>query len=175
MVHKLKGWLFTVNLTFLLIFHLFLIILGVLALTAGFGWLAVRLEWIRLDRILTPHAVLVVVFSASILIGVSMVVTIQKVILAPVRAMVTAMERLGEGDFTVRMSCQGWMRPLELHSYTAAFNAAARELGNTQLLRKDFINNFSHEFKTPITSLGGFADLLLEDPDLPPPRRGRNT
>ena len=36
-----------------------------------------------------------------------------------------------------------------------------------EMLRKDFVRNFSHEFKTPITSLGGFADLLLEDEDMP--------
>lgn len=36
----------------------------------------------------------------------------------------------------------------------------AQELENTELLRSDFINNFSHEFKTPIVSLRGFAKLL---------------
>ena len=40
-------------------------------------------------------------------------------------------------------------------------------LGGTEILRKDFINNFSHEFKTPIVSISGFADLLLEE-QLPP-------
>ena len=41
----------------------------------------------------------------------------------------------------------------------------AQELENTELLRSDFINNFSHEFKTPIVSLRGFAKLL-KNPDL---------
>ena len=36
----------------------------------------------------------------------------------------------------------------------------ATELENTSLLRADFINNFSHEFKTPIVSIAGFAKLL---------------
>lgn len=36
----------------------------------------------------------------------------------------------------------------------------AEELENTQMLRSDFINNFSHEFKTPIVSIAGFAKLL---------------
>ena len=34
------------------------------------------------------------------------------------------------------------------------------ELQNTEMLRSDFVNNFSHEFKTPIVSLRGFARLL---------------
>ena len=37
-----------------------------------------------------------------------------------------------------------------------------RQLENTELLRSDFINNFSHEFKTPITAVSGFAELLQE-------------
>ena len=36
----------------------------------------------------------------------------------------------------------------------------AEDLENTEMLRSDFINNFSHEFKTPIVSISGFAKLL---------------
>lgn len=42
------------------------------------------------------------------------------------------------------------------------FNKMTRELKTVQILRDDFINSFSHEFKTPITSIQGFASLLLE-------------
>ena len=42
----------------------------------------------------------------------------------------------------------------------------AEELQNTEMLRSDFINNFSHEFKTPIVSIAGFAGLLAHA-DLP--------
>ena len=38
----------------------------------------------------------------------------------------------------------------------------AQELQGVQTLRSDFINNFSHEFKTPITAVKGFAELLLD-------------
>jgi len=43
------------------------------------------------------------------------------------------------------------------------FNKMGNELENVQSLKSDFINNYSHEFKTPITSINGFADLLLEE------------
>ena len=40
----------------------------------------------------------------------------------------------------------------------------AAEIGSVEMLRSDFINNFSHEFKTPIASIQGFAEMLeLED------------
>ena len=41
-----------------------------------------------------------------------------------------------------------------------SFNKMASELRNVELLRADFINNFSHEFKTPIVSIAGFAQML---------------
>lgn len=43
------------------------------------------------------------------------------------------------------------------------FNKMVTELQSVQTLRNDFINDFSHEFKTPITSINGFATLLLEE------------
>ncbi len=35
--------------------------------------------------------------------------------------------------------------------------------GSVEMLRNDFINNFSHEFKTPIVSIRGFAKMLQND------------
>ena len=43
------------------------------------------------------------------------------------------------------------------------FNTLANELENTKMLREDFINSFSHEFKTPIASINGLIDLLKKD------------
>ena len=42
------------------------------------------------------------------------------------------------------------------------FNAMAEELSRTKTEMDNFVNEFAHEFKTPITSIGGFADLLYE-------------
>jgi signal transduction histidine kinase len=50
------------------------------------------------------------------------------------------------------------------------FNKMSDELANVQLLRKDFVNSFSHEFKTPLASINGFASLMLEK-DLNPEDR----
>lgn len=61
--------------------------------------------------------------------------------------------------------------PTEIREFKAAFNKAAEELSGTELLRKDFVNNFSHEFKTPIVSISGFADLLLDEDVTPEEQR----
>lgn len=167
MLRKTKNWFYTINLTVLLTFNLFFIIAFVLISVAGVVLLGEALWQLDWTQLLTPASISVVVYAIAILIGISMVVMIRQVILDPVLSMVHAMQQLAAGDFTVRMSYKGWICPLELREFSEAFNTAAEELGSTEILRKDFINNFSHEFKTPITSLGGFADLLLEDDEMP--------
>jgi signal transduction histidine kinase len=71
------------------------------------------------------------------------------------------MNRLAAGDFKTRLSCG---KVLAHHptfrEITDSFNRMAEELEHTELLRSDFVNNFSHEFKTPIVSITGFTKLL---------------
>lgn len=45
-------------------------------------------------------------------------------------------------------------------------NTMIKELNNVQMLKSDFISNFSHEFKTPIVSIKGYSEILLNE-DLP--------
>jgi len=79
----------------------------------------------------------------------------------PIDHVIRAMSRVSEGDFSVRVeeeNTTGQIGAL-VHSY----NEMAQELGSIELFRKDFINNFSHEFKTPIVSIRGFAKQLERD------------
>ena len=63
------------------------------------------------------------------------------------------------GDYNTRIDCArgGQMTPIY-----EDFNKMCAELASVQILRNDFINSYSHEFKTPIASINGFASLLLE-------------
>jgi len=67
------------------------------------------------------------------------------------------MTRLANGHFDERIDL-GDEHPLKEMGDT--FNSLASELENTEVLRADFVNNFSHAFKTPIVSINGFARLL---------------
>ena len=50
------------------------------------------------------------------------------------------------------------------------FNKLEEELKKANTLQDEFVNNYSHEFKTPITSIKGFAEILLEE-DIEPEAR----
>lgn len=74
--------------------------------------------------------------------------------------LLAAIDRVADGDFnvTLKETAQG-----PYHEVFADFNMMCEELRSVQTLRDDFINHFSHEFKTPITSIHGFASLLIEE------------
>ncbi len=81
--------------------------------------------------------------------------------LKPVNKILNAMSRLASGDYSVRLSFKGAFAKLPaVAELTNSFNQMAAELEQTEMMRSDFINNFSHEFKTPIVSIMGFAKLL---------------
>lgn len=75
----------------------------------------------------------------------------------PVQVMTTANVRVQKGDFTVRLPSDV---PGEMGELMRSFNDMTESLGKTAYLQKDFISSISHEFKTPIASIRGFAKLL---------------
>lgn len=80
--------------------------------------------------------------------------------LRPLRRLIAAINGLAEGDFTQRIHIE---YPPELLHLSESFNSMASQLESMQMLGDDFIHNFSHEFKTPIVSIKGFAKLLKND------------
>lgn len=68
-------------------------------------------------------------------------------------------EKVAHGDFSSQIE---YRKNDPMAHVFHDFNQMSTELASVQFLRKDFINNYSHEFKTPIASINGFASLLLE-------------
>lgn len=97
----------------------------------------------------------------SIPVGLLISVAFSKVLLKPVRDLINGMDQLASGDFQARVHADGSVFRFPTFSKASeSFNKMAQELESTEMLRNDFINNFSHEFKTPIVSIAGFAKLL---------------
>ena len=71
------------------------------------------------------------------------------------------MDSLASGDYKVRINFGTLFSKTKIaKNFENSFNSMASELQKTEMLRSDFVNNFSHEFKTPIVSIAGFAKLL---------------
>ena len=81
-----------------------------------------------------------------------------------VRTLTDAIAQVANGDFHVKIPINPNDPMAQVYT---DFNKMSDELASVQMLRNDFINNYSHEFKTPLASISGFAELLL-DRSLPP-------
>ena len=102
---------------------------------------------------------LMVLFST--LMGAVLTFFSGNLITRPVNTIISGMNRLASGDYKTRIHFPSFLaRQPVIAELTDSFNTMAAELEGTELLRSDFINNFSHEFKTPIVSIAGFAKLL---------------
>lgn len=102
--------------------------------------------------------------AASIIIGALLSFVIGNTVLKPLSELIKATKRVTDGDYTIRLE-MGWIEKhtlKELRELICDFNEMTKELQNTEVFRKDFISSFSHEFKTPLASIRGFARQLYE-------------
>ena len=75
----------------------------------------------------------------------------------PISEITQATRQIQEGDFTIRLPEN---RSGEVGELMRSFNSMTEALSRTAYLQKDFISSISHEFRTPIASIRGFARLL---------------
>ena len=73
-------------------------------------------------------------------------------------------KQLAQGDFTSKIEID--TNNVFINDLIENINKIIEELNSITLLKKDFIKNFSHEFKTPIVSIKGFSEILCNDTTL---------
>ena len=83
-----------------------------------------------------------------------------------------AIQAVAEGDYTVKLDEE---KLVPFSEVARDFNRMTDKLSSVETLRKDFTGNFSHEFKTPIVSINGFANLLLDTEVTEEERRDRKS
>ena len=106
---------------------------------------------------MTGFVVLMISFMAS------SITTMRQI--KPIREMAAATRQYADGDFDVRMNDYG--REDEIGELAASFNNMADSLAETEHQRSEFIANISHELKTPMTTIAGYTDGIL-DGTIPP-------
>ena len=116
-------------------------------------WINLNIEDWPWTLVGTVFGIVLITFVISLLIGVFP--------LKPVDELIDSMDKLSKGDYKTRLHFgKAVSKNKAFKDISESFNKLAEELENTETLRSDFINNFSHEFKTPIVSIAGLAKLV---------------
>lgn len=135
-------------------------IFGTLVIAGCLSWLSKKI----LNRVLEiPDVLWLVIFS--VIIGVTVSVVINIILLRPVVKLSKAMKDVAAGDFSIRLESDDRIR--EIRDLYDSFNLMVRELEATETLQTDFVANVSHEFKTPINAIEGYATLLQGTSEAP--------
>lgn len=96
----------------------------------------------------------------GLVVGMCMMSVVARHIIVPIKKIKDATKKVATGDFNVKVD---FSRSDEIGDLADNFNLMVDELNSIEYLRKDFVSNISHELKTPIASIQGFAKLLEDD------------
>lgn len=151
---------FTLTLVYALAFFVVMMISVLIA--AGLLYILVRVNAINTpDSTLEASEIILFMAFSSLLVGIFVSILTSEILLKPINYIISQINRLASGDFKARIKRGKFVNIHPIFTeVTDSFNKMASELENTEMLRADFINNFSHEFKTPIVSIAGFAKLV---------------
>ena len=145
-----KLWLYFAGLVFATVFLVFLIVSGV--------WLLLFEANVISNSPLDRHIPIFVFCAGSILLGAIIALFVGKLIIRPIQNISNAFDELANGNFSV--SVPEDEKIAEIREMAQRFNAMTYDLSHIETLRSDFVVNVSHEFKTPIAAIEGYATLL---------------
>lgn len=138
--------------------HLISVLSGLLGTAIAF--LLRYLNVLTIERIWLAPMISVL---SSFLLGSILTMTAGKKFVRFVEKINNALRRISNGDYDVTLEETPPIQ--EIREILHNFNTMTQELKNTEILRNDFVQNVSHEFKTPLAAIEGYA-ALLQQPDL---------
>jgi signal transduction histidine kinase len=97
--------------------------------------------------------------AVALVLSILLALLISRWIAAPLRRVARAAESIARGDLATRAPVSG---PYEVQGLARSFNTMASQVEATQQSQRDFVANVSHELKTPLTSIQGFSQALLD-------------
>lgn len=152
---RLKLTLFFSGIVFLIILIILAVMFGVVALLIHTGTLELGDNMPDIKRNILIAALI------SLFLGFVTSFSTGSFSISPFNIVFSAMDSLASGNYAARLKFKSIFGKTKIaRDFEKSFNSMAAELQKTEMLRSDFVNNFSHEFKTPIVSIAGFAKLL---------------
>ena len=110
----------------------------------------------------TLRVQLLIITGIVIVLAVVLAVVIMKVVSSPISSVNESAKRLARADYSVAFDESGYK---EISELAATLNYAASELNKTDVLQKELIANVSHDLRTPLTMIGGYAEMMRDIPE----------
>ena len=129
--------------------------IAVVLLSELAGWLLRRWLGVTLN---IPIFIWAILFS--VVVGGVITNYITHSFIDPITRLGAAMKEVADGNFQITAQCSSKLK--EVNDIYASFNLMVQELAATETLQTDFISSVSHEFKTPINAIEGYASLLQD-------------
>ena len=129
-----------------------------MVLTYGIIYVLLKLRIGTLTTILTSSTY---IGMLTILLGIGIAAYTSTKMLSPIIKINDAAKKVSKGDFSVRLEEKSIAK--EIEEIATSFNIMVKELASTETLRSDFVSNVSHEFKTPLSAIEGYATLLQDE------------
>lgn len=113
--------------------------------------------------------VIYVPFLVMLIISFALLGLISQKIMRPIRRINTVAESYSTGNFDVEMDIKSRD---EIGQLASTLSYMASELSKLDEYRKDFISNISHDFRSPLTSIKGYAEAI-QDGTIPTEKQGK--
>lgn len=106
------------------------------------------------------HTLRFLTLLISFIICVTSLCFISTLVVKKIKVLTKATNEVAQGNFDINLETK---EKDEIAQLIFHFNEMTNKLRNTAYIQKDFVNNISHELKTPISSIQGFAKILKDD------------
>lgn len=111
---------------------------------------------------ISPIRTLVFTVLISFIVGTAITVYLSKIVIRPLSELKTLTAEVARGNFEVKIKTDDIPKN-EFGEFFEDFNTMVTELKKNEMLKSDFISNVSHEFKTPLSIIQGYATLLQDE------------
>ena len=126
------------------------------------GAVLIRTKAVRIESGLSKIFWQIVLLASIVLVLSGVVVFLfVRARLKPLKQLGIAAGRIAEGDFSVQVDEKAGDK--ELREVSSAFNTMTKKLQGVEESRREFVANVSHELRSPITSIRGFAEGMADD------------
>ncbi|MGD2050789.1 MAG: HAMP domain-containing sensor histidine kinase [Chloroflexota bacterium] len=95
----------------------------------------------------------------AFLLSLVLAALIARSVTQPLQRMASASQAIAQGDYDQQLPLSG---PEEVQQVAGSFNSMASQVAATQQAQRDFLTNVSHDLKTPLTSIRGWSQALLD-------------